>query len=194
MDFETYLIKSGYDSEDALRSAVKDAYQNGCQGVIGGSIVCWQAEDLGLVHRFIPCGRDSLQTAFRIAERVCYAIDLEKVNGAEMSVMLDNTQRGIMRISSEGTVLRANANTFNLLNLPPKELIGKKVAEVLPALSNEVLEKALKEGKESYTILMPQSQRETVVNINPIMLDGKADGAIVMLQEGRKINEQRDPP
>lgn len=187
VDFETYLIKSGYDSEDALRSAVKDAYQNGCQGVIGGSIVCWQAEDLGLVHRFIPCGRDSLQTAFRIAERVCYAIDLEKVNGAEMSVMLDNTQRGIMRISSEGTVLRANANTFNLLNLPPKELIGKNVAEVLPTLSNEVLEKALKEGEESYTILMPQSQRETVVNINPILLDGKADGAIVMLQEGRKI-------
>ena len=187
VDFETYQIKPGYDSEDALRTAVKEAEKNGCLAVIGGSVVCWQAEELGLVHRFIPCGRESLQSAFRIAERICYAIDLEKVNGAEMSVMLDNTQRGIMRVNAEGFVLRANANTFNLLNLPPSDLIGKNLSEILPALSSELMDKTLKNGEESYTILVPPSRRETVVNINPVMLEGKVDGAILMLQEGRRV-------
>ena len=189
VDVEIYQIKAEYDSEEALRTAVKDAVQNGCQGVIGGSTVCWQAEELGIIHRFIPCGRESLQTAFDMAERVCYAIDQEKINAAEMGVMLDNSQRGIMRINSDGIVLRANANTFNLLNLPPMDLIGKNLSEVFPALSNELLEKALKNGEESYTILVLPSKRETVVNINPVLLEDRVNGAILTLQEGRRIME-----
>ena len=187
VDLGAYLIKPEYDSEAALRTAVKDAAGNGYVAVIGGSVVCWQAEEMGLDHRFIPCGRESLQMAFQIAERVCYAIDLEKVNGAEMSVMLDNTQRGIMRVSKDGIVLRANNNTFNLLNLPPADLIGKNLPEVYPALSSDLLEKTLKNAEETYTILVPPSRRETVVNINPVLLDGKVDGAILMLQEGRRV-------
>lgn len=185
----TYTVKTDKDSEVLLRQAVADAVKDGIQGVIGGDVVCRQAEALGLRWRFIHSGWESIQAAFQTAGHVCYAIDLEKVNHAEMNTMLDNIQSGILRLDSEGVVTMANAHAFNLLNLAPKELIGANLTQVFPSLNEDILSSALLRGEEAYTILVPPSRRETVVNIMPVFLDDKINGAILTLQEGHKVLE-----
>ena len=73
LELHSYLVKRSAD----LAPAVELAAREGCQAVIGGEIVCTQAEHLGLPGRFIPAGEESMRNALQTAERVCYAIDQE---------------------------------------------------------------------------------------------------------------------
>lgn len=189
VQFKSYRIETDSDSEEDLRAAVVHAAQDGVHGIIGGTVICRQAEELGLSHRFIPSGWESLRSAFDMARHICYAIDREKLNRVEITTMLENTQSGIVRISADGTVLHANTNAYNLLNLPPRELIGAKLTEAFPAMSKELLDKSLLQGEEAYAILVPPSRRETVVNLTPIILEEKITGAILTLQEGHRVME-----
>ena len=86
------------DTSASLAALVDRALQEGCQAVIGGDVVCARAETLGLPHYFLASGQESLQNAFAIADRVAYAIDLEKRARAEMNTMLDFTVSGILQI------------------------------------------------------------------------------------------------
>ncbi len=168
---------------------VDKARDAGCHAVIGGDVVCTRAQEIGLPCRFIPSGRESLMDAFRLASLVCYAIDLEKGNQAEMDTMLNYTFSGIVRLDVDGTVKQANRVVFNLLNLMPQEFLGKNIADVLPQIPRERFEQALKEGRESYAIHIPIQKRAVVINIAPILIDNAIHGAILTLQEGERIVE-----
>lgn len=172
-----------------LKNFVNKAVEDGCQAIIGGTYVCKFAEEIGVLHRFYPSGVQGLRNAFTIAERVAYAIDLEKKNSAEMNTMLDFTFSGIMQLDADGSVTRCNRIIYDLAKLHPSDILGKNVTEVLPQIKPEVIDKALKEGKEAYAFLVPFEKVSVVVNVAPIIIDGKICGAILTLQEGKRIDE-----
>lgn len=184
-----FSLEPEQNPESALRAAVRAAAAEGCRAVIGGNVVCREAEALGLVRRFIPSGWDSVQNAFDVARHIGYAIDLEKRNRAEITTMLDNTNSGILRLDAQGVVLQANANVYNMLNVPPRELIGRQLRQAAPGLDQATLNQALQEGQEVYSVQATRSRRELVVSISPIRLEERIDGAIMTLQEGRKVME-----
>ncbi len=185
IDLFHYMV----DTRDALGSAVDRAVQDGCMAVIGGDVVCDRAQALGLPHRFITSGQESVRTALEIAEGVCYAIDLEKSSRAEMDTMLDFTFNGIIQIDSSGRVLRANRMVLNLLNRTQSEIAEKNIREILPQLGENILSQVLQEGREAYAFLLPIEKRETVVNVAPIVIDQTIRGAILTFQEGSRIRE-----
>ncbi len=187
--FDVILERYTVDSWEDLETAVDQAIEEGCQAVIGGEVVCNRAQERDFPYRFIESSEESLQAALSIAKRVCYAIDLEKENSAEMNTMLDFTFSGIMRIDQEGTILRANRVAYNLLNQMPRDLLGRDVLEALPQLGQENVEKALRDGKEAYGFLVPIENRAVIVNVAPILIDGAITGAILTLQEGERIIE-----
>jgi len=184
-----YSVEPKVNPESDLRAAVREAAEAGCRAVIGGNVACREAEKRGLCTRFIPSGWESLQNAFDIARHIGYAIDLEKRNRAEITAMLDNTHSGILCLDAGGTVVQANANAFNMLNLPPRELLGRQLTEVAPKLDRALLRQALQEGQEVYTVQTTPGRRELVISISPIRLDEHIDGAILTIQEGRKVME-----
>ncbi len=187
--FQIDLFHYMVDSQEELSQAVDRASQDLCQAVIGGDVVCDRARTLGIPCRFITSGQESLTTALDIADRVCYAIDLEKNSRAEIDTMLDFTFSGIIQIDARGCILRANRMVFNLLNRPPQEIAGRNVLEVLPQLGQEILDQVLKEGREAYAFLLAIEKRETVVNVAPIIIDETIRGAILTFQEGSRIRE-----
>ncbi|NBI10669.1 PAS domain-containing protein [Colidextribacter sp. OB.20] len=187
--FQVELCRYLAGDSDDLEASVNRALEDGCQAVIGGDAVCAKAQALNLPCRFIPSGEETLRDAFGTADRICYAIDLEKSNSAEMNTMLDFTFSGIMQIDSDGTIFRANRVVFNLFNLLPADMIGKNVLEVLPQLTRAVLDKTLKEGAETFASLFLIQQREVVVNVAPILIDGAVTGAVLTFQEGSRIVE-----
>ena len=191
--FRTEILRYEFANEPdaigSIRAAVRRAAADGCQAVIGGRTVCREAEKAGLCFRFMYAGRESLRNAFDMAKHVAYAIDQEKSSRAEIETMLDFTFSGIVRVDPEGTVLWANAIACDLLGRFPQELLGKKIVETFPTLKAETLDKALVKEEEAYTILVPPSRRETVVNIAPIRVEQRLTGAILTFQEGRRIIE-----
>lgn len=189
MRLQRYAAEGQHDDYEVLRHLVEQAQMDGCEAVLGGNIVCSHAEKLGLPCKFIPSGVESMQSAFAMADQICYAIDMEKNNSAERNTMLDYTFSGIMQVDTEGVILRANRVAFNLLNIRPVNMIGSKVTEVLPQLEQSLIDKALHEGREAYAILVPIQKRTTVVNIAPIIIDDTITGGILTFQEGQRITE-----
>lgn len=185
IELHTYLV----EQSEELAPAVEQACQDGCHAVVGGDIVCAYAQAIGLPSRLIPAGIESIRTALETASRVCYAIDLEKHDRAEMDTMLNYTFNGIMRVDQEGIIQRVNRAGYDLLGLIPGEVLGRRVTEVLPDLNQTAFENSLRQGKEIYALLLDIQHRAMVVNLAPVCVDGKIDGAILTFQEGRRISK-----
>ena len=185
VDLQTYLV----DGSEELTLAVQQAFRQGCLAVIGGSIVCQYAGNLGMPFRFIPFGVESMTNALGIASRIAYALDLENHNSAEMDAMLNHTFSGIMSVDREGIIRRVNRAGYDMLRQPPDQLLGKPVRQVLPNLSGELLEDTLRRGREAYAIFLDIAQQAAVVNIAPIQVGDTIDGAVLTFQEGGRIIE-----
>lgn len=185
VDLREYMVTELDQYEEMADRACAD----GCQGVIGGEVVCERAEELGMAHLFLSMGEESLGNVLRQATQMCYAIDQEKRNRSEMDTMLNHTFTGIMQADNGGVVRRINRAGFNLLEKPPEEIIGREVTKVLPNLSVETFQEVLAEGKEVQAAVVNVNQKATLVNIVPIRIDGEMDGALFTFQEGKRIIE-----
>lgn len=185
IELRSYMV----GRNEQLTDAVEQARADGCQAVVGGDIVCACAQAIGLPNRFIPSGIESMSIALETASRVCYAIDLEKRNSAEMDTMLNYTFTGIMRLDQDGIVQRVNRIGYDLLGRAPNEVLGCRALEVLPGLAEKALEDTLSLGEETYAFLLDIQDRALVVNLAPIQIGGKIDGAILTFQEGQRVIE-----
>ena len=175
--------------QESQADVVSQAIQDGCQAVMGGEMVCQQARLRNLPCRFFSSGRESLRYALDTATRVCYAMDLEKHNSAEMATLLDNVFGGILQLDRSGVIRRINRVACNLLERTPGELLGREAAQVMPELNPQLLEDALVRGQEAYAFVMDIQHRAVVANLAPIRIDDALEGAILTFHEGRRIIE-----
>ena len=185
VELMTYIVEKSEEMPDAVERAIRD----GCQGVIGGDTACDNARHRGLPCRFLSSGAESLRITMGTVSQVCYAIDLEKRNSAEMDAMLDNTFSGILRIDLDGRVQRVNRTGNNLLECAPGEIIGRPVTEILPDLDRRALQDALQMGQETYAIAMNIHQKAVAANIVPVLIGEEIEGALLTFQEGKRIME-----
>ena len=187
--FGIRLHKYYVTSRDELEGAVENAVKDGCVAVIGGDTACRKAEELGISSRSIPSGMESLANALHSASMVSYAIELSKRDNAEIEVMLNNTFTGIMQVDNDGVIRRINKSGNDFLERFLGDPVGKRVQQVIPSLRRKTLDDALVEGKESYSIYVNSRNMEIVVNIAPIRIDDRIQGAVLTFQEGRRIIE-----
>lgn len=187
--FDIRLVKYMVTENDQLVTYVDRAAQEGCEAIIGGDTACERAQELGIPSFKIPAGMESLSNALETAERVSYAIELAKTNNAEMDVMLNYTFTGIMQVDNDGVIKRINRSGHNFLERCLGDPVGKRVQQVIPSIRRKVLDDALIQGKEGYSIYVNSQKMEIVVNVAPIRIDNRIQGAVLTFQEGRRIIE-----
>ncbi|MBQ9033450.1 MAG: sigma 54-interacting transcriptional regulator [Lachnospiraceae bacterium] len=187
--FDIRLAKYMVTENDQLVTYVDRAAQEGCEAIIGGDTACERAQELGIPSFKIPAGMESLSNALETAERVSYAIELAKTNNAEMDVMLSYTFTGIMQVDNDGVIKRINRSGHNFLERYLGDPVGKRVQQVIPSIRRKVLDDALIQGKEGYSIYVNSQKMEIVVNVAPIRIDNRIQGAVLTFQEGRRIIE-----
>lgn len=185
IDLRLYMVKQN----DELDDAVEHAFADGCNAVIGGDIVCKSAQKEKLPYRFIPSGQESLRNALGTATRVAHAIDMEKRNSAEINALLNYTFNGIIQVDSSGIVRRINRISNDLLECPTAAVLGRPILEILPNLSRELLENALKRGQEAYAFMLDIHHKAIVVNIAPILVENQIEGDVLTFQEGQRLIE-----
>lgn len=106
-----------------------------------------------------------------------------------MDAMLNYTFSGIMQVDRDGSVRRINRAGYDLLGKAPGELLGWPITQLLPNLSEKVLQDTLYQGKEAYAFLLDINHKAVIVNIAPVEVDGEIEGAVLTFQEGRRITE-----
>lgn len=176
-------------SIDQYSLLVDMAQEDGCLGVIGGEMVCRRALELGIAYSFLSMGEESVREALESASLLGYSIDLMKHSNAEMSIMLDHTFTGIMQVDSAGVVRRANLACHQLLNRERSRIIGSSAADLLPGLSAEDLDAVLREGQEIDARVIEINRMSILMDVSPVRVDDKIDGAIFTFQEGKRISE-----
>lgn len=174
---------------DQLIISAKQARESGVDVLIGGDIVCQYAKDNNIPAVFQMSGIESIADAFRVAEKVSYAIDLEKKNSNELQTLLDYSFCGIIKINSSGIILRVNHFAEKLLKKPEQEIVGKGISELVPPIDRAILNLVLLDGQEVYSTAFTIQKTAVVSNIAPIFFEGRVEGAILSFNEGRRIVE-----
>lgn len=187
--FPVNLLRFDVVDEAELEDAILEAKSKGAQAIIGGRQACLTAAKLGIQSRLLQVGPEGVREALANAERAAHAIYLEKRNSAEVNTMLNNTLSGILQIDLDHTVRKANDVTFRMLHIEPEKLLGKRVCDAIPRLRPFLVETALRDGQESYTTILGENGRTIIINIVPILVDGKVDGALFNFQEDTQIIE-----
>lgn len=174
---------------DEIEATVKKACEDKVDMIIGGEIAIGLAEKLKIPNMFLKSGEDSLSEAFRIAEKVAYAIDLEKKNTAEFKTILDYSFSAIIKLDSSGNIIILNYLAEKILSKHVEDLIGKHISKVFDLFDDSLIESVLTKGKRLYSILLQKDKLSLVANIAPITVDEKVEGAIISFQEFKKIQE-----
>ena len=187
--FEIRLVSCLVERVEDLPGALDQAMEQGADLIIGGSNICDLAQERGIPALFFQSGTESLRRIFTVANQLAYAIELEKKNSAETKAMLDNTFNGVMRVDGQGIILGVNYLMEEMIRRPLPEIVGHSVYQVLPHLEKRLLASVLEEGKDVYSALIEVAQVSMVMNIRPIYIDGRVDGAYLTFQEGRLIRE-----
>jgi PAS domain S-box-containing protein len=177
------------DYTEELEEAVEKASKDSVDLIIGGEIVNTCANRLGVPTLFLKSREDSIREAFRIAEKVAYAIDLEKKNTAEFKTILDYSFDGIIKLNNKGKIVILNYLAEKILRKSSEELLGKHITEIIDTLDGNIIERVLNEGKALYSTLLHKENLALVSNIAPIIIDNKIEGAMVSFQEFTKIEE-----
>lgn len=180
-----YLVNFTEELELAVQKAANDKVDF----IIGGKIANECAEKLGIPAFFLASGEESIKEAFRIAEKVAYASDLEKKNTAELKTLLDYSFDAIIKLNDRGNIVVLNYLAEKILKKKSEEVIGKHVTEVFNLLDIEMVESVLKEGKSYYSTLLQKEDLALVANIAPIKVDDVIEGAIFSFQEFKVIEK-----
>lgn len=174
---------------EELDPAVKRAFADKVDLIIGGEIANSYAQKLGVPSLFLASGEDSIREAFRIAEKVSYAIELEKKNSAEFKTILDYSFDGIIKLNDKGVIIVFNYIAEKTFRKSAEDVIGRHISEVIDLLDEELLKSVLSEGKELQSTFLQKGNLALVANIAPIIVDRQIEGAILSFQEFKKIEE-----
>lgn len=170
-----------------LSMLVDRAGQDGCMAVIGGNTVLGRARQIDLPGVFLQSGEGSIRDAYDIANRVAYAIDLEKTRTAEIDTMLNHTAGGVMQVDLQGTICRVNHVCLRMLGCGEQALLGRALPEVIPQITREAIGECAYGGEDTHAFVADIRNRTVVLNAVTIRVEGRPEGLILTFQEGDDI-------
>lgn len=177
------------DSSAQLAGAVHKAYQEGADVIIGGEIAGESAKMIGMPFLFLQSGMEDLEAALRSANRVLYAIEIEKKNTAEMSTLLNYSFDGIFRINQDGVITVVNYMAERIFHRHASEIIGQSVSSMFDAQDSDAIMRVLHEGQKKYAVMLHKGNISLVANIAAISVDDTSEGAILSFQEFQTIEQ-----
>lgn len=179
VELKEYLVNDVMD----LESAAQLAAQEGVDIILGGDLGCKYARKNGIPSLFVESGYEGLFTALRQADLIAQINDRERENIAQIRVLLDYSFNGIIRLDTNWRVVSINHIAETMLKLQPNTSQSFTIQQLMPRLSEEDLNAVLLEGRELYSRIVAVGSRTFLVNLAPVLVNGKVDGTILSFQE-----------
>ena len=182
---ELYNIKlSTYfvDDVDQLHKAVGSAIDDKADIIIGGQKVLESAEHMGIPAIFNDSSEESMLEALFIAERMGYAIDIEKQTSAQIDSLLETSLDGIIRIDTLGRITAINQIVQDVTEKTEQELIGRTIDEIIDEDSS-FLDVILSGEKKNSIITINYNEKHLRLTCAPIEIGNKILGAIITIHQ-----------
>lgn len=182
----TYYV----DNIEDIGTAVKTAGVEGADLIIGGDRANMHAQELGMPYIFVDAlSEDSIKSVLNIAQGIGRAIDLEKLNTAQLKTLLEYSFNGIIKLNKEGCVDALNPLAEEILKIERHQAVGAPITKLIKSLDQELLKEVYTESKESYASYMRINNTAYAVSLAPIILDHQVDGAIISFNEVQNLVE-----
>lgn len=110
---------------------VDTAKKEGCEVVLAGLHTCAYADSAGLQSIIIKTSEESFHQALREAERLAVASRKEQQRISRFQTILDNAYEGVIAIDLEQKVTAFNQAAQRILLMEEKDLIGKKIDDII---------------------------------------------------------------
>ncbi len=174
-----YLVES---SED-IRQAVYQAKNDEADVIIGGEISLEVAREVNLPAVFLRSSKDSLVSAFQMARRLQYAIEMEKKNTVEVTTLLNYSFDGIIRLDLEGRITTVNYMVERIFRRAAKDLIGQEIANFFDEQDSNIILECLKRRKQQQSLMLHHGSVSLIANLAVLTVNGSSEGAILSFQE-----------
>lgn len=187
IDLRTYFARPTGSGPQELTRCAREAIVDGADLIISGDMGRAVAKEHNIPSLYIDSTGDSFRQALSDANRLAYAIELEKSNTARMKTLLDNTFGIIVHLNEDGCVSLINRGAEKLLGWRSDQVVGHSLTELVPSLKEEKITAVLKENKEFFSEYMEIGSVEVIANLSPIQIDGHTAGAIFSAQEFSRL-------
>ncbi len=185
IELRTYLVSN----PDELSVAINEAINDNLDIIIGGDNAITAASRVGIPSLFLSSTEESIREAFKMAENMKYAAEIEQRSMAQIETLLDYSFNGIVKMNQSGEILVINKIMEEILGKASAEVEGKPLIEVFKDIDKEKLEETLKEGNGIYSTFIRVNENALVIIIAPIKVEQRIDGAILTCHKVKKMKE-----
>ncbi len=191
VNLRIYLFKD----RNKIEELVKEAIQEGADVVIGGERVQAIMRQYPIPSLFLRAREDSIRKALHVANKVVYTSKIEKENNAQFLTVLDTVYNGVIKINIDKNITTINHAAQQFLGIGEKQILGKSINKIIPALEIDYIDKVLEGKREMFTTSLNIEKSPFMVTIAPIAYDEMITGAIISInkiQTNIKESERSD--
>lgn len=175
IELRTYLASAGEELEQTSRRAAEES----ADLIIGGDTAVNVATEYGIPSLFLSPTEDSMRNAMAIAERMNYAMGVEKRKEAQFEALLDNSFSGVVRTDSEGKITAMNPIMEELLGEKEAAYRGRSLLRVFGDIDLEMFQNLVENKRDNYSLFLQVNRNFVLAVLAPIVIDGKVDGIIL---------------
>jgi len=152
--------------------------------LVGDMVSIRSAGDVGAELHLIESGADSVAEALDKAVLIARSLLQRRDSELRLRAVVNAVADGIVSVDREGLIDQCNAKAGELLGV--EQPLGLPIETVIPNLDFKHI---MSEGRDSLGKVSELRGHRAVVNVTPIMMSGRAEGAVAVLQEVGRIQD-----
>lgn len=166
-----------------VKEQFHDLANKGYKVIIGSSIVVELAEKEGLTGILIYSS-NSIQHVLEEAFEIHSITQIVESRTERLNTILNHINEGVVSVDINECIQSLNPTMENLLAIPARDAVGKKLSGISSQLS---LTDTLKHGKSSLEEILHIGHRTIILNRIPIKHNGLVSGAVLTFQDSNTI-------
>jgi propionate catabolism operon transcriptional regulator len=177
--FPLEVRQAAYTTLKQAQERVNELAADGCQVIIGSSMVTELAEQAGLTGILVVAS-NAIRQAFDDAMAILRSTRADAAKRQRLDTILHHLTDGVLAIAQDGTVQSLNPAMAEFLGVSPEWAVGRSIREVAPAIPLESVLQSLaaEEGR-----IITHGDRTIVASMIPLFEDGVPAGAVLTSQE-----------
>ncbi|MFA6507320.1 MAG: sigma 54-interacting transcriptional regulator [Treponemataceae bacterium] len=182
LDIPAVCLPIDYEAEIGERMRSLAGMDIDC--LIGDMVSIRSAESVHAELHLIESGADAIKEALDKAAVVARSVRQRRESDLRIRAVFNAVQDGIVSVDKDGLVDQLNPKAGELLGSENPR--GRSIDSVIP---NFDFKHIMSEGRDSFGKIAEIHGHRTVVNVTPIMMQGRAEGAVAVIQEVGKIQD-----
>lgn len=148
--------------------------------VMGGTLACLTADKLNIKSILVTPSEDTIINCIKEAKQIALTLRREKEKSQTMKAISDYTLNGIIAADSHGFVTLFNPAAENILMIKSKQVLGRKIKEVIPTIDMGDLQT---NTEPIIGEIVTINSVEIILNRIPLIDNNKYNGCILIFQK-----------